>query len=66
MKVPQTQSISTTCRDWLGLVDFVRKESRFRGFIDSLNNGIDSNIIFLYNECSNMWVFIKKESIYEN
>jgi hypothetical protein len=33
-KVPQTQSISTTCRDRLGLVDFVRKESRFRGFID--------------------------------
>ncbi|CAK7324926.1 unnamed protein product [Dovyalis caffra] len=24
-KVPQTQSISTTCRDRLGLVDFVRK-----------------------------------------
>ena len=38
----------------------------FKGILKgSLNNGIDSNII-LYNECSNMWVFIKKESIYEN
>lgn len=35
MKVPQTQSISTTCRDRLGLVDFVRKESRFRGSLIS-------------------------------
>ena len=28
-----TQSISTRCRDQLGLVDFVRKESRFVSWV---------------------------------
>lgn len=34
LKKVKEQSILTRCRDRLGLVDFVRKESRFLGFID--------------------------------